>query len=677
MDPEEEAERTAFAPRKSLARTPPHGLEELSRPRSISTGGEKRMLTSPEETGSASQRPRVEVRRCRPTNPAPLPPTGGTMPPIAGILTTDYPTEKSDPSRSKSSKLELLDRAQNGLQYIMGVVTGPNSKLNKGDINSVGVHVHDVLTVVAALNLRLSEVELDLAEARLKVARAENVALQTVAKEPEHVQGSYAAALKISTGGAPVALPTRAGPVLAFYPTEAQAHTLRTADDTKAELKKAIRPEKMEIQIEKVRKVGNAGVVVQTTSVESAARLKSAVPPTLRVSEPKKRTPQVALRILDEEIDKGDILKALAEQNFKNSVWTAERLQKSCQVYKRKGIRGTTTAILECSAELRQALMDKECVYIEPVRFRESGVCWAGFRAVISSRMGCLNAHKPPSQLADEFTRIIVRTAYDCLGTRKPRKDGGYEWWNDRLEAARKKTFGLRTIWQRSKRLGGQREVLAGDAFRAARRYYRKLMEGAQSSHFRRVAASVVVVALARNRLAFLFLSGTKQGVKSAKAENLTLRGHYTTSRPLEPTTYASALKIAGRAGPTPITQDGPVVAFYSVDEQVDKPKTAEDTKAELKNKVRPEIIKVQVERIRKVGNAGVVVQTTSIEAAEKLRSAAPPKLQAAVSKARPPQVALRNLDGDPESPTEIIAAMYEQNFKGTSWSPEKMGRIK
>ncbi|CAH2079229.1 unnamed protein product, partial [Iphiclides podalirius] len=181
-------------------------------------------------------------------------------------------------------------------------------------------------------------------------------------------------------------------------------------------------------------------------------------------------------------------------------------------------------------------------------------------------------------------------------------------------------------------------------------------------------------LSVANIRLSDAELNLAEEKVKSAKTENLALRGHYTTSKALEPITYASALKIAGRAGPTPITQGGPVVAFYPVDEQADKLKTAEDTKAELKNKVRPEVIEIQVERMRKVGNAGVVVQTTSIEAAEKLMCAAPPTLRTAVPKARPPQVALRNLDGDPE-PNEIIAAIYEQNFKGTSWSPEKLAK--
>ncbi|CAH2079966.1 unnamed protein product, partial [Iphiclides podalirius] len=76
------------------------------------------------------------------------------------------------------------------------------------------------------------------------------------------------------------------------------------------------------------------------------------------------------------------------------------------------------------------------------------------------------------------------------LSNRKPKRDAGYEWWNSKLETARKRTFKLRTVWQKSKRSGGLKEIMAGDAYRAARREYRNLMGVEQSNHFRQVAES-------------------------------------------------------------------------------------------------------------------------------------------------------------------------------------------
>lgn len=75
--------------------------------------------------------------------------------------------------------------------------------------------------------------------------------------------------------------------------------------------------------------------------------------------------------------------------------------------------------------------------------------------------------------------------------------------------------------------------------------------------------------------------------------------------------------------------------------------------------------MEVQVERVRKVGNAGVVVQTTT---KEELKNAAPPTLRVETPRAKPSQVRLRNLDGDP-GPNEILEALYEQNWKQTEWS--------
>ncbi|CAH2065219.1 unnamed protein product, partial [Iphiclides podalirius] len=274
---------------------------------------------------------------------------------------------------AKSSKLELLDRVRDNLEHITSTVTGPGSKLNKSDTNAVGACVREVLAVVAALNLRLSDAELELAEANLRVAKAENRALRSelTAKDKAAPGISYATALKLSRGGEPTPMPSGNGPVIAFYPAQEQSDKIRTAEDTKAVLKKAIKPVAMEVQVERLRKVGNAGVIVQTTTAEGAEKLKCAAPSTLRVEVPKSRSPQVCLRNLDGDLESTDILAALYEKNFKGSSWTVARIQAECKVFRRRGFRGTTTAVLECSATFRQAILEKGRVgHVAEVRRR-------------------------------------------------------------------------------------------------------------------------------------------------------------------------------------------------------------------------------------------------------------------------------------------------------------------
>ena len=72
-----------------------------------------------------------------------------------------------------------------------------------------------------------------------------------------------------------------------------------------------IDPSKIWVQVTKVRKVRNAGVVVQTTSEESAARLKEATPPTLRVTEPKRRQPLICQNRIEGNPSFEDIICAL------------------------------------------------------------------------------------------------------------------------------------------------------------------------------------------------------------------------------------------------------------------------------------------------------------------------------------------------------------------------------
>ncbi|GBP47279.1 hypothetical protein EVAR_38043_1 [Eumeta japonica] len=118
----------------------------------------------------------------------------------------------------------------------------------------------------------------------------------------------------------------------------------------------------------KVRKVGRAGVVVQTTSDEAADKIRKAVPPTLRVTEPRSRRPLVALRNLSGDPSGEAVISGLYEQNLRtrHPEWTIERIKKSCRVAFKKSRRerATTTVVLECEPELRDVLVSLDRAYI-------------------------------------------------------------------------------------------------------------------------------------------------------------------------------------------------------------------------------------------------------------------------------------------------------------------------
>ncbi|CAK1585735.1 unnamed protein product [Parnassius mnemosyne] len=57
----------------------------------------------------------------------------------------------------------------------------------------------------------------------------------------------------------------------------------------------------------------------------------------------------------------------------------------------------------------------------EPPRFRDRGVDWNRFQAIIKLRMGWLHVEKPAALLAEEFSGVIIRFAGEGLGELRPR----------------------------------------------------------------------------------------------------------------------------------------------------------------------------------------------------------------------------------------------------------------
>lgn len=83
-----------------------------------------------------------------------------------------------------------------------------------------------------------------------------------------------------------------------MYPTELESAP-KSAQETKIALKSFLKPTEMGIQVSTLRRVGNAGVIVQTTSKDAVVKIRGVGPPTLRIAEPKSRRPLVLPHNID------------------------------------------------------------------------------------------------------------------------------------------------------------------------------------------------------------------------------------------------------------------------------------------------------------------------------------------------------------------------------------------
>lgn len=300
---------SGFAPRASLARTPPQGFS--TPPVFIASGlGSKRLLSSPEEVQEAVRR-RVQTRRAEPSAAPPSSSSGSDQVPLQLL---EAPVER------------LVSLATSSTSGIMGAVKCKTSKLNKDEIAAIGQHVDAVGSVITHLVTRL-------AAAELRAARAETGARnlpQRVAppgQEPQLVR-SYAGAIKLGRNSNPLPIPARLGPAVAVFPAEDQVDALKTADDTKRALKVAIDPVGLGIKVQGVRKTGGAGVIIQTTSEKDASAFRAALPNTLRVGEARERKPLVTLVGVDADTKPNDMIEQLHEQNL-SGIHKLEDLKKN------------------------------------------------------------------------------------------------------------------------------------------------------------------------------------------------------------------------------------------------------------------------------------------------------------------------------------------------------------
>ncbi|KAL0809264.1 hypothetical protein ABMA28_011483 [Loxostege sticticalis] len=283
------AEAVTFKPRQLLVRTPQSGLSTLFHTAAPGTRGAVLAAQPLPSTSSSVPPPQIAQQ----TRPAPS-------------------VAQAEVGLAAKSKVQLLDMVHAAIKRI-AQVTNASNKLNIGDKTTVASHSQDILAVVAALELKYAELEHQLTATKLQAAHAELDFSKRLlsASGPGPVQPaslpavpSYAGALKLPKGKAPIPVPQQ-GPAVIFYP----------ADEA----------------IKSVRMVGNSGIVVRTASNEAAQKLKAAAPPNLKVAEPKARRPRVALRYLRQNIAEPEILDSLHQANLADDAsWSLEKFRASC-----------------------------------------------------------------------------------------------------------------------------------------------------------------------------------------------------------------------------------------------------------------------------------------------------------------------------------------------------------
>uniref|UniRef100_A0A2H1VP52 SFRICE_041618 n=1 Tax=Spodoptera frugiperda TaxID=7108 RepID=A0A2H1VP52_SPOFR len=378
-------QEVGFTPRSALARTPPQGFStplgtlEYAEGRVTAaaaaagaTAG-KRGLSSPEEVQEAVRRRIAAVRMGRKE----VPPMGGIQlraarspsPPCSEQgAEEEAPTENwvgpADPVTSAPVE-QLAGLATASTKGIMEAVRGKTSKLNKDEIAAIGAHTERLGAVVTHLLLRLATAEREPAVAREK--GRENLNQEA----PRHIPPaggpvrSFANTLRLGRDNAPVPIMRPPGPAVVIFPAEDQKERLKTAEDTRRALRTAVQPAKLGIQIAGLRKVGNAGVVVQTTSAAAAERLRKAVPDTLRATEPAARQPLIALTGIDKGATLEDVIADIKEQNLREEEWTKEKIGGALRVvFKRDRHHGRTKWVCSCTPELRKALVTRGKLFI-------------------------------------------------------------------------------------------------------------------------------------------------------------------------------------------------------------------------------------------------------------------------------------------------------------------------
>lgn len=162
---------------------------------------------------------------------------------------------------------------------------------------------------------------------------------------------------------------------IAIYP----ADKTQSSDDTKTLVQKIISPEELKLRVRGMKKIRNGGVIISADSKGDIEKLKASeklVSSGLKVEEPSKRRPRIAVIGVPVALTEKEVLDCIFEQNLSEKLANTSResFLEEIKVSHKSGKkdRPTCNYILEVPASIRKMLIIQGRIFINwtscPVR---------------------------------------------------------------------------------------------------------------------------------------------------------------------------------------------------------------------------------------------------------------------------------------------------------------------
>ncbi|KAL4702739.1 hypothetical protein ACJJTC_013634 [Scirpophaga incertulas] len=267
------------------------------------------------------------------------------------------PHETTTSDDEDEGVLDLCRTSANAASKSIVTAAGASNKINKADLASINGDLALLMEIVSHLGMISEQQRAEIVTLRTTVSEREDV----WQKERRRVAEAEAAA---TSARAEVLAATRAMEAAAT----AMGSNIKNSEEVKNTIKTSVASAKLGIHIEKVRRVGNSGVVIQTRTTEDLAKLKAALPDSLKASDLRGRQPLVVIRDLEgKDPDFRDTMAAIHVQNFVgDKEWSLEKMLAGCRLAFRKSRQGSpfSAMVIACTPELRRALVNKGRLYV-------------------------------------------------------------------------------------------------------------------------------------------------------------------------------------------------------------------------------------------------------------------------------------------------------------------------
>ncbi|KAF9796383.1 hypothetical protein SFRURICE_007066 [Spodoptera frugiperda] len=154
---------------------------------------------------------------------------------------------------------------------------------------------------------------------------------------------------------------------IAIYP----ADKTQSSDDTKTLVQKIISPEELKLRVRGMKKIRNGGVIISADSKGDIEKLKASeklVSSGLKVEEPSKRRPRIAVIGVPVALTEKEVLDCIFEQNLSEKLANTSResFLEEIKVSHKSGKkdRPTCNYILEVPASIRKMLIIQGRIFI-------------------------------------------------------------------------------------------------------------------------------------------------------------------------------------------------------------------------------------------------------------------------------------------------------------------------